>query len=394
MSTLEIRQMSFEEATQVFNFLANYAFTPTPPLPDHETTCDQLKRHVGATFYGVFEDGQAQSIASIPTPMKQNLRGQIFDMGGIADVATHPASRRKGYVRKLMRFLYQVFYDQGYAVSCLYPFRESFYQRLGYVTFPQAIRTIFDTQKIQSILKAPHQGEVEMIAFSKGFPIYRQFLEKIHPLQHGMALFTIPQKETAHERKTWLAIARQGTDVVGIMQYALKDKMMNQTLRAYDFLFLKPEGKFLLLDWVARHIDQATKAELWLPPGQFGETLYTDIRPTYAPVFVAPMARVINIQKLNGLPVGAGEINIKLKDGGCPWQEGIWRLKSIEGRLVVSPAEEAKCTLTIQGLSALVYGIYDPEEFNIRGWGDPESDEQTILRALFPPETPFLHAMY
>ena len=66
-------------------------------------------------------------------------------MGGVADVSTHPKARRKGYIRQLMRFIYEQLKNQGYVLSCLYPFRESFYERLGYVTFPQTRQAIIKT---------------------------------------------------------------------------------------------------------------------------------------------------------------------------------------------------------------------------------------------------------
>ena len=50
--------------------------------------------------------------------------------------------------------------------------------------------------------------------------------------------------------------------------------------------------------------------------------------------------------------------------------------------------------LSIQGLTALVYGVYGPEEFSLRGWGDPDKETQSQMRQMFPSVTPFIHAMY
>jgi hypothetical protein len=52
------------------------------------------------------------------------------------------------------------------------------------------------------------------------------------------------------------------------------------------------------------------------------------------------------------------------------------------------------CELSIQGLSALVYGTQDPGDFAVRGWGDPSPEVQAAMRTLFPPATPHLHELF
>jgi hypothetical protein len=81
-------------------------------------------------------------------------------------------------------------------------------------------------------------------------------------------------------------------------------------------------------------------------------------------------------------------------DSLCRWNEGTWRLETVDGRLHVSPAEGADCALRIQGLSALVYGAHDPTDFCVRGWGDPSAEVQASMRAMFPPTLPHLHEMF
>jgi len=55
----------------------------------------------------------------------------------------------------------------------------------------------------------------------------------------------------------------------------------------------------------------------------FAERLQGRNGVDYLRVFVAPMARVTNITSLNGIPCGEGEINIKLVDPDCDWNNGI-----------------------------------------------------------------------
>jgi hypothetical protein len=42
----------------------------------------------------------------------------------------------------------------------------------------------------------------------------------------------------------------------------------------------------------------------------------------------------------------------------------------------------------------LMYGTHDPDDFAIRGWGNPSPAVQAIMRAMFPPMTPYLHEYF
>ncbi len=392
--TTDIRHLSFDESIEIVHLLTNYAFSSTPPLPNLEEFTEKVRKQAGIEFYVAYEDEQPLAIACAPSPMTQNLRGGYFRMGGIANVATHPAGRRKGLVRDLMRYMYRVFKEDGMAVSCLYPFQETFYQRLGYVTFPQPKQITFPPERLRPTLKLDLPGKVELLSMQDGYPIYQAYLEAQQKQTHGMAIWNIPQDEAIKGRPTWLAIAKQKDEVIGLLQYRLSGQMMKQELKAYDFFFSNTLGKYLLLNWIARHIDQAASVVLPLKPDQFGETLFTDLRPDLDRLFLAPMGRVIDVQALQGLPVGEGTITVEITDVDCDWNNGVWKLSAENGSLVVTPATNPDCHLTIQGLSALVYGVQDPDEFIWRGWGDPNEEQQSILRTMFPPAFPFIHADY
>jgi hypothetical protein len=45
-------------------------------------------------------------------------------------------------------------------------------------------------------------------------------------------------------------------------------------------------------------------------------------------------------------------------------------------------------------LTALVYGTHDPDDFAIRGWGDPSPAVQAAMRGVFPPLVPHLHERF
>ena len=106
------------------------------------------------------------------------------------------------------------------------------------------------------------------------------------------------------------------------------------------------------------------------------------------------MGRVLDVAGLGGMETGPGSFTAKISDPDCPWNNGIWKFGGDSGALEVSPAQSAECHLTIQGLAALIYGVNDPADFNLRGWGDPSLDVVAVMQSMFPPKLPYMHEYY
>lgn len=395
MPNITIRQVEGQEMLDILYLLDNYAFRPTPPFPNREEWESRMQTRRGPLYYALFEDDDPVAVAACPT-MTQNVRGETFEMGGFADVSTHPKARRQGYIRELMRYAYEQLKNQGYALSCLYPFRESFYERLGYVTFPQSRQAIFKPEDLRPLFQKELGGETELSLIGEVYDDFRNYMLEMQPKVHGMAIFKDSQKESAVQgNRTWVLQARVAGQLVGVMSYNLKgDEMMNYTLQASRFYYSTSQGKYLLLEWIARHIDQAGEVKIWLPAFEQPNTWLSDINPKLEPVFVSPMGRILDVAKIGGMETCPGSFSAKISDPNCPWNNGTWEFEGDTGKLKVTPVQNVDCHLTIQGLSALVYGVNDPDDFAIRGWGDPTPAIAATMREMFPPKLPYLHEYY
>lgn len=394
MPNINIHPVEGQEMLDILYQLDNYAFRPTPPFPNREEWDARIKKRKGPKYYALYEDGEAVAITSCPT-LTQNLRGKIFKMAGFADISTHPKARRKGYVRNLMRYAFEQHRNDGRALSALYPFRESFYQRLGYVTFPQTRQAIFNASDLLALFKADIEGQVELSLIGEVYKAYHDYVLAMQSRVHGMGLFEDPQEESAQENRSWLLQAKEHGEVIGILGYTIKgEEMMNFTFQAQRFYYRNARGKYLLLEWIARHVDQAGNVRIWLPAYEQPNTWLADIRPKLEPAFVAPMGRVLDVNMIEGIKTGPGSFRAKISDPDCPWNNGIWQFEGNTGELQVSAAQTADCNLTIQGLSALVYGVNDPDDFTYRGWGDPSQAVIEVMRSMFPPKLPYLHEYY
>ncbi len=87
----------------------------------------------GATRWVVRSGEEVVSVADI-VPYQFLVRGQVISSGGVAGVGTVAEARRTGAASALMQGLVRSHAEMGMGLSCLYPFRETYYRRFGYAT--------------------------------------------------------------------------------------------------------------------------------------------------------------------------------------------------------------------------------------------------------------------
>jgi predicted acetyltransferase len=395
MKKVIIRQLQGEEFLDVlFNFQM-YAFRASPPFMEKEGWANILRQRRGVTYHVLFEDDLPVAAAA-NTVMTQNVRGKLFPAGGVWGVVTLPAARRKGYSRQVIASLLSTVKETGAVFTNLYPFRESFYERMGYVTSPLPVIAHISTQSLAPLLKMELDGEVELKLMGEAYETYRSFLADLRSQIHGMAFFDFGEPAIASQNGFWVAIAKAAGEIEGMMLYKLVGEEITKfNFRATRFYYTTPRARYLLLDWIARHIDQADRAEIWLPPYEHPETWLADLQVRIESQERAPMSRVMDVSNISGMEAGgAGSFSARVTDPLLHFNEGDWKFESIDGCLQVSKTNEVDCELTIQGLTALVFGTHDPQDFPIRGWGNPRSEIQIVMRSMFPPRIPFLHEVF
>ncbi len=393
MTTLTMRPLEGEEIFETLISLDAYAFSSTPPLPEREEWNKWMAFCTDATFMALFEDDKVVATA-VSSPMTQNVRGKIYPMSGLWSVATHPMARRKGYAWQVVTEVLKTVREDGTPFATLYPFRESFYQRLGYIAFPQARQTKFAVNTLAPLLKYDLEGEIELLSIKDGYELYRSYMQKQQGKIHGLGLFDPKCMSGLGERnKFWLAAARIDGEMVGLMLYDLKGPEGKMTMTVSRFFYDGSGGRYLLLEWIARHIDQAFEVDIRLSPAETPETWFADMNVKVSTVY-PPMGRVLDVAQMGGMAVGEGHFSARISDPHCPWNEGCYRFEGVDGKLQVTAIDSADCDLTIQGLSGLVYGTHDPESFAIRGWGNPTLELQTTMCTLFPPLLPYLYEIF
>jgi predicted acetyltransferase len=393
---VEIRRLDHGERSTLSVPTQAYGFVASPPS---EKVLTDL--HANLAYYAenvtlvALEDGVAVAEASA-FPMHQNVRGHTYQMAGVAGVASLPQVRRRGHVRAVLTDLLGRMRDSGHVVSALYPFRPSFYERFGYVGVPKTRTARFNPADLGFLLRAKLDGEIGWQRIDTGYDAYRDFTLRLLDQRHGFSVF--PDYRAVYTRETnsrWLVTANVNNEVVAAVTYRISGH--GGTLIADDLLVTSPLGRALLLQFLARHVDQVTEVEVTVPPDEIPELWATDLTvrvetTTSFPTAPAPMARVLSLDGLRGLPVGPGRAAVEIVDD--PFVAGKYLLDGMNGVLDVVPTDAADVTLTVAGLSGLVYGVLDPSDVVVRGFGEIPADRITELARLFPRQLPYFFARF
>ena len=388
---IKIRQLQGDEMLETLYGLNSYSLHPSPPYQNKDEWMGIVRERKGMNCHSVFEDDIPLSVV-VSTPMTQNMRGKNFPVSGVWGVSTHPSARRKGYCRQAMAGMLSVDRDSGKVFTNLYPFRESFYERLGYISFPLTKIAKSAPACLAPLLKMETGGEIEMKLIGDAFDAYRDYLTGMREHTHGMAFFDYEDRGRANRNLLWTALAKFNGSIEGLMLYNLQGtEVTKYNFVAYRFYYQTSRARYLMLNWIARHVDQADRVEFWLPADEYPETWLSDIQVKTESAIRPAMSRVLDVERIGGMNVGEGSFTAQIIDPLCPWNESTWLFESSAGKLQVSRTSKAECQLTIQSLTALIAGAHDPQDLSLRGWGDPKPAIQTILRTMFPKANPFLH---
>lgn len=398
---MEIRRVGKDENAFL---LRAYAFGESP------LTNAQLEEHrsapasdtVNLMAYDRIGDSDPEAVAVVGgIPLRQNVRGLIVPMLGVSGVASHPAARRRGHVRMLLNRLHLDMRDEGHVTAILYPFRPTFYERFGYVGFPKPRSIRLHARGLRRV-ELPGSVTLHRTGEESAAREGRQYLQDRMRTRHGFAL----AGEERHRADTgddhWVVYARDESGaVIGMLQY--RTGSFGGELRGRDFLTSSPLGRALLLQWLARHVDQYETFSFELPPDERPDLWDTDIvvedrTRIESPTHSAPMGRILSLEGLSGMAVGAAaRTTIEVVDD--PLVAGTWTLDGTDpAGLQIRPADSSDgrpgATLTAHGLAGVLFGTLDPVELELRGFGSASPEATAALRTLFPRAWPHVYSTF
>ncbi|MHA2300468.1 MAG: GNAT family N-acetyltransferase [Candidatus Thorarchaeota archaeon] len=349
-------------------------------LPPDYTEMSRKRFQYTFEDYLLLEDKGIAIASARLIPLQQNIRGLWKKMGAVAMVTSYPETRRRGHVRQLMNHMYQTMHEEGYASSMLYPFKDTFYAAFGYVNCPPRMRVVANPIHL-SRWKLPEGYCVLRMPMDDAADHYKKLFKETGVSTHGATARSEKRwnELTANSRIKTAVVFGSSDEAEGVMLYQHKgysdfmgeDSVGSMNVREWHWK--NHYARSALMNFIYLHTDQIVKASFPANPSIDDYYQWIEGRNILElKTGLTYMARCIDVQiALEGLPARSdGQLTFRVTDPDCEWNNQTYWVDASGGNMKVEPIGDAdtNITLTIKGLSALLYGTLSADELVPYGW--------------------------
>jgi predicted acetyltransferase len=207
-------------------------------------------------------------------PFETSISGSMFRCGGIGGVAVLPEFRNQGTSKALMLEAFRIMKSTGTPISMLYPFKHSFYERLGYGLVGEVRIFQLAPDNFPSFSSPRHVVPFEEEMLVPLIDCYRAFMQKGSCLlsrntdvwKHGIS------KHQANEDLIVCSI------VEGVITgYLILSKL--PVIEVKELVYLSTESLFSLLNFLRTFEGKAASIRMRQTSDQSFHFLYNDIAP-------------------------------------------------------------------------------------------------------------------
>lgn len=353
------------------------------------------------------EDGRI--VAACQThPLRQWVSGNDLEVMGVGTVTIAPTHRRRGLAGRLVTSAMRASRERGAVGTALYPFRISFYAKLGYALAGHAHQYRVAPDCLPD---APERERVEMVETDAGQAEVREMYAEWAPTQTGQLLRSERVWRQVLSPADRLLVAYRGetgrVEGYALCAYRVDLPPQDRFLEVEEIAWLGPAARRGLFAWLGSLGDQwrqllirvlpshrfdAWAAEPRLPAGS--APLWGLWLPS-AMLMNGPMFRVLHMEgawrQRTVAPEAALTLRLDVADEAVPENAGSWRLRLQGGRVEIQRGEgpaDLSLRLDVGALSRLFVGALTPSAALDAGLLSTDRPERLpeLDRALHLPE--------
>ncbi len=392
----KIRKLN-ENDRIAYKKLMRYAFEPA------KNNYEDLKWPAEKTpmdwFYGAFaEETLVAGVGYFIFDIR--MRSQDFKVYGITMVGSKPEFRNRGIIRELMIKIFKDMNENNIPISILYPFKHSFYERLGY---KQVDESIFYEFKISDILYKEtdySMKEVERINDDIRSVYDRVILNFDYITKRPEFLWSYLYKDNYK----FICYHRNLPVGYAIIKFPKTDpwlKHPDKTILVLEAFWLDHIAKQTIFNFLWSHRDQRKYIAVSLPKSENIIDLLKAPRIKTRYVGDLSQLRIIDVKAvLENLRYTLQDFTIRFQilDELCPWNNGFFTLSSEDRDITVTFSESLEVPvdvkIDIRYLAQMLAGFRTVKDLSDFGFISVDNEKIEILQNLFPLTNNYLHDFF
>jgi predicted acetyltransferase len=334
------------------------------------------------TVWVVEEEGRLVAMCQL-LPLRQWIGGTLVPVMGLGTVTVAPTHRRRGLAGRLVVSGMREALARGMLGSALYPFRVSFYERLGYGRAGEAHQYRVPPEVIPD---APERLRVEMADGEEDMQDIRSVYERFARSQAGLLERTDAAWRRILESKDGSAVLYRNeageAEGYAVVRYRTDLPAAQRHLEVHERAWLTSRARRGLYAWLGSlgdqwrllvyraHVNERFGDRIEEPRIPAGSEPGWNLWFPSAVLLRGPMFRILDLPGALLSRTSFGRVSItiglEVEDEQLPENAGFWRLRLDEGRPTVErgPAADADVTMkvSIATLSRMFIGSLTPSE--------------------------------
>ncbi|KRE83762.1 hypothetical protein ASG89_11605 [Paenibacillus sp. Soil766] len=378
--------------------LSEFAFQVTIAPEEREQRIAVLKTEQN---WGYFVDNKLAAKLMI-LKLHTWINGKVFDMGGIAAVATWPEYRRQGMVGQLLSQSLKSMKEAGQTLSFLAPFSFGFYRKYGWESYSEFVRYELASNQ----LPKPEVAEGSTLRRIEADPAILNPIYEAYAKQfNGMLVRNEgwwPRRVFSRKPGIVTLYLNPAGEPEGYIIYQVKERV----LTVHEMVALTEDARRAIWRLISNHDSMIEKVVCQAPEGDSLPFMLADprIKQEIVPYF---MARIVDAEAFLKLypfeavadsSEASNPFYLQLRDGHAEWNNGIFRIvpRNGEGNDIIKLDEadsiEGKYILScdIQTLAALLMGYKRASFLHRIGRLQGDAAEIARLEKFIPERTTYL----
>lgn len=309
------------------------------------------------------------------------ISGVAMPAMGLGTVAMAPTQRQRGLGGRLVETALRAARERGDLLTSLYPFRASFYGRLGYGMAGEAYQHHLPPSALPA---SEERDRIEILRGEDGVDEVGELYEAWAPTQTGQVRRTARLWRELALGPDRILVGYRGAagrlEGYALASYPIKLPPDERYLSVDEHAWLSPEARRGIYGWLASLGDQWRAIVLrTLPEHRFMDwlrepRLAAGRMPGWglwfpsAALMSGPMLRLLDVEgawRLRRVQADASlTLALDVQDAQIPENAGPWRLRLADGEVEVERGEGAadlSLALPVQTLSRLFVGALSPE---------------------------------